>query len=243
MADWIDKAQDLPIIKQFGDLLNFLSGKRDTDRAARQMLAALGQARGAIQGGADKAMSYQEPYLKNAGADFDQLRSLVQSGFFQQPYGRSFQSQSFQGPSFALNPSQGKASFSSWQPQGGPAGFNPMALPQMPQFQPPAAPQAGPMVRPNAAPRETMGDLVPMMEQGIRNVTYQNLPGQGTSFSPVSPMDTIVNQGKAPDPLQKLLPSSLQKQLSPAEYLRLNGYRGGSGPTAPYGNPYSGRSF
>jgi hypothetical protein len=210
----------------------FLSNQANNQAAGRQN-AALGQAQGAIQGAADKAMSYQEPYLKNAGKDFEQLRHLVQTGFFHQPYGKSFQSQSFQGPSFAFNPSQGKASFASWQPQGGPASFTPQALPGMPAMPAPAA-AAPAMVRPNAAP-------IPLSDWTIAAGAKQadsfprNLPGGWDVHNPArvaqNPyLPNSINGGDLP-----YTPASLGNQPKTiGDLLRI--MRDGSLPRGPGGS-------
>lgn len=141
--------------------LDWLNQGSSIDKAADKQYAALNQAQGAIQGYADKAENLQKPYTQNAGQDFQQMRGLVQSGFFQQPYGKSFTSQSYSPQGFSFNPGQGSASFAPWQPQGGPATFTPQALPTMPQFAPPPTPQT-----PQAGTPQT-NPMFPNMERMI----------------------------------------------------------------------------
>jgi hypothetical protein len=236
----MDPATLSMLIAGGGALLKYWNANRTNDKAADRQYAALGQAQGAIQGAADKAMGYQEPYLKNAGQDFNQFRNLVQSGFFQQPYGKSFQSQSFQGPSYAFNPSAGKATFASWQPQGGPASFAPMALPGMPAFTPPQTPggQPGNMVR--TMPKVYESVMEGPYQPGIQDVMRQNLPGTNLGPGGVpNPMEEVINRGKIPvDQSRNFTPNGpmTMKQLVDAGYV--NRY-GGSGTFIPrtYGMP------
>lgn len=116
-----------------GAFLNWLINKDTTSDAKEQLLAALGQAQGAIQTATDRGMSYQQPYLQNAGQDFSQLRGLVNSGWFQQPLQKSFTSQQAPTPSFGFNPSTGVANFGAFQ-QGAPGTFSPPSLPAIPNF-------------------------------------------------------------------------------------------------------------
>lgn len=164
-----------------------LSGQSATREAAAAQKEALAKAFAAIQAGGAEARSYQKPYLENAAEDYGQLRDLVQGGFFVQPYGKSFTSQSYAPQGFSFNPSAGKASFASWQPQGGPATLTPQALPALPaRPAKPAAPAAKPadpaMVRPNMNIPPSISDLV--MDKAVGQVnsgTVQNPPA-GINF-------------------------------------------------------------
>ena len=212
------------------EFLKWLFNSKATSTATDRQYAALDKAQGAIQGAADKAMGYQKPYLENAGRDHAQMRGLVQSGFFQQPYGKSFTPQQFSPQGFGFNPSQGSASFTPWQ--GTLNGYQPTALPSMPQMAPPpqAAPaSAGAMVRPNATPQALSEWSINAGAQQAQNFP-QNLPPQMVRPGTPNPLaGPPVNQypsnpAVAPLDLTSLLRSGL---LS----------RPGSGPFAPYGRP------
>jgi hypothetical protein len=180
----------VPIALGGAEFLKWLNNKSATNSAADRQFAALDKAQGAIQSASDKAMGYQQTYLENAGKDFNQLRGLVQSGYFQTPYPKSFQPQNF-----AFNPSQGTANFS-------PSSYTPMGLPTMPQFQAPA-PQAAPQSLPPAPssfPIPTspnMGAIQNFPQNPPANVTMpnrnqvpppvlQNMDPNGTMFRSVN---------------------------------------------------------
>lgn len=116
-----------------GGFLNWLMNRGTTEDSQKQLLQALGQAQGAIQTAADRGMSYQQPYLQNAGQDYTQLRGLVNSGYFQQPLQKGFTSQQAPTPSFGFNPSAGTATFGAFQ-AGAPGTFTPPSLPTVPNF-------------------------------------------------------------------------------------------------------------
>jgi len=165
-----------------------LSGENAIKDATKAQQAALEKALGAITGASDKGLALQKPYLENAADDYTRQRGLVNSGFFQQPYGRSFQSQQFSPQGYAFNPSQGSASFSPWRPQGGPAGFQAQGLPNMPQLpQRPAQPMQ--QVQPPQQPPQGTGlvsgrpDPQQVMQVILRNMPQsQMMPTPG--FSP-----------------------------------------------------------
>lgn len=167
-----------------------LSGQNATREAAAAQKEALAKAFAAIEKGGAEARGYQKPYLEHAAEDYGQLRDLVQGGYFVQPYGKSFTSQSYAPQGFSFSPSAGKASFSSWQPQGGPATLTPQALPAMPArpavasdelVGKPAA-RTSPMVRPNMNIPPSISELVmdKAMEQ-VKSGTVQNPPA-GVDF-------------------------------------------------------------
>lgn len=214
LMDAIDKANSTEVFGDYdlGDIIKYgtganwlmgessplfrkLSGEDATKDAAKAQQDAMKKAFDAIQAGGAEARSYQKPYLENAAEDYGQLRDLVQSGHFVQPYGRSFTSQSYAPQGFSFNPAGGKASFASWQPQGGPATFTPQALPALPArpAKPPVtastddvvgkyAARTTPMVRPNLNIPPSISELVmdKAMEQ-VKSGTVQNPPA-GVDF-------------------------------------------------------------
>jgi hypothetical protein len=214
------------------EFLKWLFNRSATNTATGKQYAALDKAQGAIQGAADKAMGYQQPYLENAGRDHAQMRGLVQSGFFQQPYGKSFTPQQFNPQGFSFNPSQSSASFTPWQ--GKLDGYQPTALPTMPQMAPPpsvGATSAGPMMRPNATP-QALSEWT--MNAGAQQAQQfpQNMPSTMAMMRPGMPnplAGPTVNQFPSNPAVQPLDITALLRSglLS----------RPGSGPFAPYGRP------
>lgn len=188
----------LPIALGGLAFLNWLNQRSAGNTAADRQSAALDKAQGAITEGKDKALELFKPYMQNAGQDFNQMRGLVQGGFFQQPSGAKFTPQQFQQSGFNFNPSQGSASFQPWQ-GGGLMGSQQQALPGLPpmaqgpaQQQPPA--QGGGMVRNNAMP-------VPMEEYiraGMQSVTPQNRPGLVPQGGVMNPVEENIQRGQAP---------------------------------------------
>lgn len=163
-----------------------LSGENAVKDATKAQQAALEKAMAAITGAADKGIALQAPYLKNAAADYEQLRGLVSRGFFQQPYGRSFTSQQYQPQGFSFNPLQGSASFTPWRPQGGPATFQAQALPGMPTMPTQTAP--GPQVRPPAtAPGQQITPGQGIDPAKVMEVVMRNAPVSIGMTTPVGP--------------------------------------------------------
>lgn len=126
------------------EVLKWLSSGSANRSATQAQSKNLDKAQQSIEQGNAKAIALQQPYLQNAGQDYGRLRDLIQGGYFTQPYGQTFTSQSYAPAGFSFSPAQGTASFSPWQPQGGPATFQPQALPLMPAYRPqaPMGPQA-----------------------------------------------------------------------------------------------------
>lgn len=219
----------IPIILGGAEFLKWLSNRSSTNEAAERQYEALDKAQGAIEGGKNKALELFKPYLENAGRDYAQMRGLVQSGFFQQPYPGSFQSQSYAPQGFGFNPSAGSASFASWQPQGAPAGFNARPLPTMPAFSGP--PPSVPMTRPNATPMPQVGPTPEGMQRGIENVTSSTL---GPTAPPLPNKNQVPNPyADAVTPPGGRLPT---QPLTLEERLVLYRLGRGSGPFAPYGS-------
>jgi hypothetical protein len=216
-----------------------LSGENAIKDATKAQQAALEKALGAITGAADKGIALQAPYLKNAGRDYEQQRGLVQSGFFQQPYGKSFQSQQYSPQGFTFNPNQGQASFAPWRAQGGPAGFQAQALPNMPQM---PAPQQQQQIQPRqnpvpqqGGPMQTTPDPAQVMQMVMRSMPQAqmttNTPGQSpqnTGLMGYNPQlgtnSPLIGMGvKPPDPR---LPSLQTRQSLLAMYPWLAGKSG-----------------
>lgn len=121
-----------------------LSGENAIKDATAAQQAALEKAFQAIQQYTGKAIEQQQPYTQFAGPDFQRMRGLVQSGYFQTPYGQSFQPQQFRPNGFTMNPGRGMASFqpqsfqrNSYTPQGLPP------MPNLPAYQPPPQQMGG----------------------------------------------------------------------------------------------------
>jgi hypothetical protein len=218
----------IPIALGGAAFLNWLFNRNATDKAADRQFAALDKAHGAIQGAADKAMGYQQPYLENAGKDFSQMRGLVQSGFFQQPYGQSFQSQSYSPAGFSFNPSQGTASFSPWQPQGAPASFSGQGLPGLPALQPQAnQAQAGPMMRPNASPQSLSewsmnagAQQAQQFPQNMPSTMAMTRPGMQNPLNPNAFRNPFPsNPAVQPMDIASLLQSGLLKRPGSGPYM------------------------
>lgn len=143
-----------------------LSGENAIKDATKAQQAALEKAFNAIQEYTGKAIAQQQPYTQFAGPDFQRMRGLVQSGYFQTPYGQSFQPQQYAPSGFSMNPGQGMASF---QPQSFRMnGYTPQGLPPMPNlpaYQPPPAPQ-GPQGGLMGSPQPGPSAAAPLPPQG-----------------------------------------------------------------------------
>lgn len=198
-------------------LLSWLNNNSSNSDSMQSLMSALGQAQGAIQTGADKAIGLQQPYTQNAGNDFLHLRDLVQKGYFQTPMQGSFTSQTPANNGFTFNPGQGSASFSPFQQQGGPATFTPQGLPQMPSWAPPA-PQS------------------PAMPQGGQTSNMSLRPSPTSQFqfnSSIPGINAPNSQGQSPQQIAQTRLASMN--ASPADAMRqyLQTHIG-SGPDAPY---------
>lgn len=189
--------------------LQWLAGQSANSTAVNTGLASLNQAQGAIQGAADKSIALQQPYTQNAGADYSRLRGLVQSGYFQTPYGQSFNPQQNRPNGFTMNPSQGMASFNpqsfqtnSYTPQGLPPMPNlpayqappPQAQPQAPQtpvFQPSSIADITKIISQARQPTQPLNPSSATPSPVYNPQTGQNNP-LGTQFKPADPrMPTI----------------------------------------------------
>lgn len=218
----------IPIVLGGAEFLKWLFSRGSTDSAADAQMEALSKGQGAIESGKDKALELFKPYLQNAGQDYNQMRGLVQGGFFQQPYAKGFQSQSYSPQGFSFNPSQGGASFAPFRPQGGPATFQAQSLPGMPQQAPQAAMpgQGGQGLVPQRIP--------PMLQGGL-------LGSMSDTLGPTAP--PLPNKNQVPNPFMDVVtPPAARLPTQPLTFeermaiMRM----GGSGPFAPYGNPTSG---
>jgi hypothetical protein len=123
-------------------LADFLIGRGTSSAATDEQTSALKSALAQIQQSSDRAQGYLTPYQQGGQQDYNQLRTNINSGYYQTPYDKSYTSQTMPQASFSFNPSQGTASFGSFQPTGGPATFTPSALPQRPQATPMTPPAA-----------------------------------------------------------------------------------------------------
>jgi hypothetical protein len=224
----------VPVALAGAAFLQWLNSRNATNTAADRQSAALDKAQGAITQGKDQALGLFKPYLENAGRDYGQLRGLVQSGFFQQPYQKSFQGQSFSPGNFSFDPKQASANFAPWKPQGGPAGFQAQALPSLPPMaQPPAqGGQNPPMVR-RDPPQVYESIMEGPYRPGIADVMPQNLPGMVPQGQVPNPMEEVINRGKIPvDQSRNFMPPgpmTIQQLYSQG---LLNRY-GGSGTFIP----------
>lgn len=214
--------------------LKWLIGQNANSDATSQGYAALDKAQGAIQGAADKAIALQQPYLQNAGADYARQRGLVQSGYFQTPYGQSFHPQQYQPSGFTMNPSQGMASFSrqpfqtnSFTPQGLPP------MPNLPAYQPPAQQQP-----PNTQMAPNPTDIVAMVNKIINRDTGPITPLSTGSPTPMYNPQTGQNTPLPYKPADPRMPT-LQDLIT----LLKNHPQGQSGPYGMQGPTMQGRSF
>jgi hypothetical protein len=132
----------IPLAVGGAAFLKWLAGNSANNTAMDRGYDALNKAQGAIEDYSNKAVALQQPYLQNAGADYARQRGLVQSGYYQTPYGQSFTPQQNTPQGFSFNPSQGSASFSPFQ--GLVNSFTPQGLPPMPNFPAPQGPAQGP---------------------------------------------------------------------------------------------------
>lgn len=205
----------IPLATGVLGFFDWLSKNGASNDAVGAQTDALNKAQGAIQQGADKAMGYQQPYLQNAGQDYARQRGLVQGGYYQTPYDKSFQGQSYAPSGFNFNPSQGGASFAPWQPQGGPASYTPARLPSQAGFAPPSQPQQqqtqAPAQMPNPTNQAALQQQVyqiMLRENPQANMSQMQLPGpspqnQGLmNYNPQTGQgNPLVGQGyKPPDP-------------------------------------------
>lgn len=194
-----------------------VSGSSAYADASKQMGAGMNKAVDQISTATNKAMDFNKPYMNPEV--FQHLQKLVTSGAFQQPYGKSFQAQSFQSPGFAFNPSNGgNFNYAPWNPSGPAPSFTPSGLPPgmaMPQGMPQAPPQKSApnpsqMVRPPMQMPQ-MSDLIAAGAGHVANFP-QNMPsvlqrpGQQNplmqSSGPVPPHVTQYNStGRNPVPM------------------------------------------
>jgi hypothetical protein len=212
---------------------DWLSGGSAYEKGANIQVDAINKAAELIRAAGKQATDAKKPYTEHAAEDYSQLRDLVQGGFFVQPYGKSFTSQSYSPQGFSFDPSKGSASFTPWQPQGGPATFTPQALPELPKKPAPAPTQ---MVRPNAMPMPSLSELV--MDMGASQVkqnTPQNMPAGFDVHNPrpVNPYAAGMRGGDLPYSPQALgnYPLSIADILRQARG-EMPGPRG-SGPYIP----------
>ncbi len=211
-----------------------LSGQNATKDAAAAQQDALKKAFAAIVGASDKAMGYQEPYTKNAGADFNKQRGLVQGGYYQTP-GNGYQGQSYTPSGFSFNPQQGQASFNPWQRQGGAPSHTPQGLPSQAGYAP------APQITMQPSPQ-------PQMQQ---NRQGPGLLGQGPNMqqfqmrgNPTAGMQSVQQMTQLPQTMPGNVPAQVQQQYGarpgnpqpdPMAFLKMRlGLLGGN-PTAPYG--------
>lgn len=131
-----------------------------------------------INKGREEAMGYNKPYMNPEV--FQKLSSMVQSGFFQQPFQKSFQAHSFQTPGMQFNPSGGSFGYTPWQPGGPPPSMTPQGLPPMPTFNNPSqmvrAPMPQPQMSSSAPSYDPKAAMLEMSKKAIENSMVQNLP-------------------------------------------------------------------
>lgn len=208
----------LPIIggvTAAGTFLKWLAGQSANEDATNKGLEALNQAQGAIQTAADKGIALQQPYLQHAGEDYARQRGLVQSGYFQTPYGQSFQPQQYAPSGFTMNPAQGMASFNpqsfqmnSFTPQGLPP------MPNLPAYQPPPqTPQGPPLSTQPKIP--TFQDQVHQTQPNVPVSPQGGLVGPPI-FNPQTGQNSPLGQFKPGDPrmptVQDLVKILLQRR-------------------------------
>lgn len=209
-----------------GQFMSWLMNRGTTADTQQALLSALGQAQGAIQTAADRGMSYQQPYLQNAGQDYSQLRGLVNSGYFQQPLKKSFTSQQAPTPSFGFNPAAGVANFGAFQP-GAPGTFTPPSLPAVPNFgqsyQPPAQVQQpqNQQPPPQVTSREEIQKIVQELMKNVPPVDPWNPTPNNQPYQPPGVNTTVGAPPAAPQ---------LGVRLNPLTDWRT---RVGSGSTVP----------
>lgn len=173
-----------------------LSGQNAIKDATAVQQAALAKAFEVIQQYTSKAIEQQQPYTQHAGEDFNRMRGLVQSGYFQTP-GQGFTPPQRQAPNgFTMNPAQGMASFqpqtnqvNSYTPQGLPP------MPNMPAYQPPPpmgglmGGQQGQQPPPLQPPPQGRG----LLEQPLSDVAGRMAGRYADSFTqdPFAPKDPL----------------------------------------------------
>lgn len=210
-----------------------LSGQNATKDAAAAQQDAIKKAFEAIIGASNKGMEYQAPYLKNAASDFEKHRGLVQGGYYQTP-GKSFQGQSYTPSGFSFNPSQGGASFSPWQRQGGAPSMTPQGMPSQAGYNiPPPTPSQG-LVSPQIQPQQQQ-QQAPGLLGGPQNFQMRGNPTAGMqSVQQMNPLPQMPNN--VPQQVQNQYGARPgNPQPDPLEFLKMRlGLLRGS-PTAPYG--------
>lgn len=226
-----------------GSVFGFASGRSAQSDATAAMMDAIAKAMAEIQAGKKETMGFLEPYLKNAPADYNRYRNLVQSGYFGQGAPTSFQAQDF-----TFDPSQGSASFQT-------NSFAPLALPPMPQAPGPAA-QPDPM-RLAVTPPANWGQPIPptqiaQLGEKVGIGHPFNIAPPGTQFTPdvspnawVGPAGTIGGNPAAGMPKKMHEFLSMLGILGPAFRgggMNPNGIPGGSGPNIPL-SPRPGGDF
>lgn len=109
-----------------------LLGNSANNQATGIQMNALKNGMGAIQNAGNQGLMAQYPFMQHAGEDFNQQRGMVNSGYYDTPYGKSFTPQQFKPGGFSFQPGQQGASFA---PQSfSRDSFTPQALPQKPVF-------------------------------------------------------------------------------------------------------------